>query len=95
MAALLGLLRGRVADDLRPVRWQDAPDRAPPARGDRVTARAFRAALCCLTLDGRLVRCGLAQIAPRAPTADTRRQTAVAKVDATIAPRPADAPIAT
>jgi hypothetical protein len=40
---------------------------------------------CCLTRDDRLVR---SDIAPRA---DTRRQTGVAKVDAPITQRPAEA----
>lgn len=99
LAALLGLVattlpRGRVTYDLRRLRRRGLIERLPHSHRYRVTEPGFRTALFFLKLDARILRPGLAQLAPGAPTTGTHLQIAFAKVDAAIDRLYADARIA-
>jgi hypothetical protein len=89
VAPLLGLHpdawpRSRVTYDLRRLRLRGLIERLPHSHRYRVTDTGFRTAAFCLKIYGRLLRPGLAELAPQAPATNAPLQAAFAKLDAVI-----------
>jgi hypothetical protein len=89
VAPLLGLRpeawpRGRVTYDLRRLRLRGLIERVPHSHRYRVTDTGFRTGVFCLKIYERLLRPGLAALAPQAPATNASLQAAFAKLDAVI-----------